>query len=130
MNETNEFFTVQVDSYDRPFRETLFRLLLSSAAQSTVSANCPHDVSLFSACKSVGEMLPGNRVWVTGVVPIVLDLISDFKPQNMTFLSQISDALGFRERILVGELHDTRRCTRLEASDRYSNQGKEHDIDS
>ena len=97
VNKTNEFFVVLVDEYDRPLRETLFRLLMHSAIKSTVTAYCPHYVSFFSACKSVGEMLPGNRVWVTGVVPIVLDLISGFKPENMTFVPEMSDALGLRD---------------------------------
>jgi len=42
-------------------------------------------------------MLQRNRVWVTGVVPIGLDLSSDFKPINMSFMSKLSGTLGFRE---------------------------------
>jgi len=38
----------------------------------------------FQSCKSVGQ-ISGNSVWVTGVVPIALDLISNFKAENMTF---------------------------------------------
>jgi len=98
-NQTDEFLMVLVDEYDRPVRETLFRLLLSleTDVKASMVPNCPNYVDFFSACKVVGGKLPGNRVWVTGVVPIVLDIISDFNPENLTFQSEMSDALGLRE---------------------------------
>jgi hypothetical protein len=43
-------------------------------------------------------MLPQNKVWVTGIVPIVLDLISEFNPDNLTFKSEMLDAVGLRDK--------------------------------
>lgn len=37
-----------------------------------------------------------DKVWVTGVTPIALDLISGLKPTNMTFDAALLDAVGLR----------------------------------
>eukprot|EP00546_Thalassionema_frauenfeldii_P001440 CAMPEP_0178932474 /NCGR_PEP_ID=MMETSP0786-20121207/22631_1 /TAXON_ID=186022 /ORGANISM="Thalassionema frauenfeldii, Strain CCMP 1798" /LENGTH=381 /DNA_ID=CAMNT_0020609757 /DNA_START=188 /DNA_END=1335 /DNA_ORIENTATION=- len=81
---TKEFFMILVDEYDQPLRDTLFELLLDQPCKEDVVKFCPNYVSFFSILKSVGQ-ISGNSVWVTGVVPIALDLISNFKAENMTF---------------------------------------------
>ena len=95
-NKAREILMVLVDEYDQPLRETLF-LLLYQFDKSDVVRYCPNYVSFFQACKLVGQMKPSyNKVWVTGVTPIALDLISGFKPTNMTFDAVLLDAVGLR----------------------------------
>ena len=94
-NVRKEGFMVLVDEYDRPLRETLFHLFENST-KSAVAPHCPHYISFFNTCKSVGEV-SGNMVWLTGVVPIALDLICEFKPKNMTFTKSMAEAVGLRD---------------------------------
>lgn len=100
INHTNEFLVVLVDEYDEPLRNTLMFLLeqIDQFDRSTVIDFCPHYVSFFRACKTVGQALPENKVWVTGVLPIALDLISGFKPENLTFDENLLNAVGLRDQ--------------------------------
>lgn len=95
-NQSTEFLMVLVDEYDKPIRETLFQLL-NQFSKTNVVGHCKNYVSFFKACKVVGQSKLKNTVWVTGVLPLALDLISEFKPQNMTFDAELLDSLGLRE---------------------------------
>ena len=95
-NGTDEFLVVLVDEFDRPLRDTLFRML-NQFEKNNVMDQCPHYRSFFSACKVVGQKQKSNKVWVTGVLPIALDLICDFKPVTVTFSEDMLDAVGLRD---------------------------------
>ena len=90
---TEDFLVVLVDEFDRPLRHTLLELLNQFEKQDVI-AHCKNYVSFFTTCKAVGQMNGKNKVWVTGVLPIVLDLISDFKPVHQTFADSMLDAVG------------------------------------
>ena len=96
INGTDDFLVVLVDEFDRPLRHTLFQLLNQFEKQDVI-AHCKNYISFFTTCKAVGQMAAKNKVWVTGVLPIVLDLISDFKPVNKTFSTGMLDAVGLRD---------------------------------
>ena len=100
INQTNEFLVVLVDEYDEPLRNTLMFLLeqIDQFDEKTVIDFCPHYMSFFKSCKTVGQALPENKVWVTGVLPIALDLISGFKPENLTFDENLLNAVGLRDQ--------------------------------
>eukprot|EP00977_Amphora_coffeiformis_P012552 scaffold3127_cov117-Amphora_coffeaeformis.AAC.1 len=94
-NKTEEFLVVLVDEYDRPLRETLFRLLAETDGdtKSEVTAHCRN----YTHAKYVGQASSLNKVLVTGVLPIVMDVISEFNPQNMTFEPEMLDSVGLAD---------------------------------
>ena len=98
-NKTEEFLVVLVDEFDRPLRETLFLLLADTSGfdKFRVTEYCPHYISFFDSCKVVGQTSAGNKVLVTGVLPIVMDLISEFKPRNLTFNGNMLDSVGLTD---------------------------------
>lgn len=94
---TGTFLVVLVDEFDRPLRDTLLRILDNEFQQVEIKNHCPNYRNFFSSCKAAGQSQQLNRVLVTGVLPILLDLISEFKPTILTFKDDMADAVGLRD---------------------------------
>lgn len=123
-----DFLVVLVDEFDRPLRYTLFHLF-SQFEKQDVIAHCPNYVSFFATCKSVGQMDGRNKVWVTGVLPIALDLISDFQPSNKTFSADMLDAVGLRDLDvdnMLSRVHATVPFTNDDEMQRVRNAIRHH----
>lgn len=102
--ESKQSLLVLVDEYDKPVREILVDLIGTGddSRWETVKTALANYRSFFSSCKAVTSPSFLNRtagmakvcVWVTGVLPIALRLISDFTPENHTFRPQFAAAFG------------------------------------
>lgn len=112
---------ILIDEYDRPVCELLLDFIGEggeSRRWERAKAKLVNYRSFFSSCKNITsssfkKKKPGllqAKVWVTGVLPIALKLISDFNPELFTFRPDFADAIG---------LLDNDVDCMLDAVDRY-----------
>lgn len=95
---------VLVDEYDKPVRDLLLGFIGEGeeARWETAKETLKNYRGFFSACKGISgghfrKIFPGllaGKVWVAGVLPIALKLISDFNPALLTFSLAFDDAIG------------------------------------
>lgn len=104
--EVNErqSFLVLVDEYDKPVRELLLDFIGEGDGSRWrgAKADLKNYRAFFTSCKIIAaggfkkknQGLQQAKVWVTGVLPIALKLISDFNPEVFTFRPIFADAIG------------------------------------
>eukprot|EP00550_Attheya_septentrionalis_P003234 CAMPEP_0198286428 /NCGR_PEP_ID=MMETSP1449-20131203/5515_1 /TAXON_ID=420275 /ORGANISM="Attheya septentrionalis, Strain CCMP2084" /LENGTH=601 /DNA_ID=CAMNT_0043984165 /DNA_START=102 /DNA_END=1907 /DNA_ORIENTATION=+ len=91
---------VLVDEYDQPIREVLLGMLnhrhVAPYAQIEMKLKSayPNYIGFFKACKWLTQALPASKVWLTGITPIALNVLSGFTPKNLMFDEDIADAIG------------------------------------
>jgi hypothetical protein len=93
---------VLVDEYDKPVREVLLDLMctLGDVAHSDLLKSLKDSyrnyIGFFDNCKvAYGNLEIDMKVWVTGITPIGLGILSSFSPEDLTFDSAMADAVGF-----------------------------------
>lgn len=99
---------VLVDEYDKPVREVLLNLIATDhgddeALRREVKEAYSHYISFFDTCKTALADIDMN-VWVTGITPIGLSLISGFNPDDLTFEPSMADVVGLLRENVSGML--------------------------
>lgn len=95
---------VLIDEYDKPVRDLLIGFLGKGeeARWEQAKEMLANYRSFFKSCKAITGSrfvrdhtgLRQGKVWVTGVLPIALKVISDFNPEVFTFRPEFDDAIG------------------------------------
>jgi hypothetical protein len=94
---------VLVDEYDQPVREVILGMLEDRHStpweqfEQKVKAAYGQYIGFFKACKWLAQFLPQSNVWLTGITPIALEVLSGFNPEILTFNAKFADAVGLRD---------------------------------
>ena len=106
---------VLVDEYDQPIREVLLDMLENrhetpyAQIERKVKQAYPNYIGFFKACKVVAGILPKSKVWLTGITPIALNVLSGFSPEILTFDEEMADAVGLLDEDvdrMLDEVHE------------------------
>ena len=94
---------VLVDEYDKPVRELLIRMIGTDGEKGweDYRTQMVNYRSFFAVCKDIVENkdrgfsgLKDVKVWITGVIPVALNLISGYNPRAYTFREAFASAIG------------------------------------
>lgn len=94
---------VLVDEYDKPVRELLIRMIGTDGEKGweDYRTQMVNYRSFFAVCKDIVENkdrgysgLKDVKVWITGVIPVALNLISGYNPTAYTFREKFASAIG------------------------------------
>jgi hypothetical protein len=91
---------VLVDEYDKPVREVLLDLMCTpggvahSDLLQQLKQKYRNYIGFFDNCKVAYAQID-LKVWVTGITPIGLGILSSFSPTDLTFDMDMADAVGF-----------------------------------
>lgn len=85
-----------VDEYDKPIRQILFDFvgkLIPDAGRKIKTAFARY-CQFFSSCKHSANRTITIKTWVTGITPVGLNVVSDFRYEDVTFDAHFADAVG------------------------------------
>ena len=85
-----------VDEYDKPIRDILFDYIGTKIPniKDRMSMAFSQYVSFFDNIKNANTPKAKVVAWVTGITPVGLTLISDFRCKDVTFDKKMADAVG------------------------------------
>lgn len=96
--DKNAILMILLDEYDAPIREVIFDMLENRQGghdfENKLKNTYANYVGFFKTCKTMAKRLPNSKVWLTGVTPIALDVLSGFNPDILTFDESVANAVG------------------------------------
>jgi hypothetical protein len=97
-----------VDEYDKPIRDVLFDYIGTKIPdiRNRLSTAFPEYAAFFGSVKSANTTGAIVTAWVTGVTPVGLTLISDFRCTDYTFDSSMVDAVGLLDSDVLNMLDE------------------------
>ena len=89
---------ILVDEYDKPIRDVLFGLMTDDDKETNMNeaklkSKYPNYCGIFSNCKTAQARCK-LKIWLTGIAPIGMNVISTLDPDPITFERECAGAVG------------------------------------
>jgi hypothetical protein len=101
---------ILVDEYDQPVREALLKFLpshsdgLYAIVKDQMKAVFLNYFNFFSAVKPIVQDGRNGKIWMTGITPVSIEVMSGLAVDDLTFDGKVSDAVGLRVEDVRGML--------------------------